>query len=212
MSTGFRLELFDFEGAEQLAEEARELSASSGFAPTGVSAGIDLLFCYARCGDVARGEKLLSTVAEAAATTANWHGWLWRLRLAQARAELALARGASAEAIAAASDAIQQSQARGRVKYEILGHATRGSAYLALGQTQFAVPDLQRAVMLSRTLGDPALFLRTLALLLPVAGSHALAAEARTMRDQIIAELPQEVMRQRFQSAELVRSVERLSA
>ena len=211
MSTDLRLSLFDFEGAEQAAQEARELAASAGFNPTVVSAGIDLLFCYARRGDVARAEQLLGEVAEAVATTANWHGWLWRLRLAEARAEVALARGASAEAIASASDAIQQSHAKGRVKYEILGHATRGSAYLALGQTELAVADLQRAVTLARTLRDPALLLRASALLLPVAGSDALAAEAHRARDQIIAELPHGVMRQRFENAELVRTIARLS-
>src|SRR5262249_14896176 len=93
MSTGFHLDLFDFDGAEQAAEEARELAASSGFAPSRVSAGIDLLFCYTRRGDIARAEEQMVAVTEAVATTANWHGWLWRLRLAEARAELALARG-----------------------------------------------------------------------------------------------------------------------
>ena len=211
MSTGFHLDLFDFVGAEQTAQEARELAASAGFAPSRVSAEIDLLFCYTRRREIAGAEKQLVTVAEAVATTANWHGWLWRLRLAEARAELALACGALTEAITSATDAIQQSQARGRVKYEILGHATRGLAHLATGQTESAILDLQRAVTLARTLRDPALLLRALALLLPVAGSDALAAEAQAARSQIIAELPNDVMRQRFESAELVRVVARLS-
>ena len=206
------MDLFDFDCAEQTAEEARDLARSAGFAPSRVSAEIDLLFCYTRRREIGRAEQQLAAVAVAVATTANWHGWLWRLRLAEARAEVALARGAFTEAIASAADAIQQSQAKGRVKYEALGHATRGTARLAVGETKLALADLRHAVTLARQLADPALILRTAALLLPAAGDDALAAEARAARDRILADLPDEAMRQRFDSAELVQTVVRLTS
>ncbi|HEY8600448.1 MAG TPA: AAA family ATPase, partial [Thermomicrobiales bacterium] len=80
-SAGFHLDLWDFAGNEALAEEARELARSLGFAPPVVSAGIDLLLNFARKQDVGRAERLLGEVVAAAAGVAGWHGWIWGLRL-----------------------------------------------------------------------------------------------------------------------------------
>ena len=112
MCAGFHLNMFDSEGAEALACEARELGRSAGFAPSIVSSGIDLLLIFARRHDVAPAEALLAETVAAVATTPGWHEWLWRLRLCQARAELALARGAYADAVAEASEGIRQSHTR----------------------------------------------------------------------------------------------------
>ena len=45
MSGGFHLSAFDYEGAEALQLQARELARSVNFAPSVVSGGIDLLLC-----------------------------------------------------------------------------------------------------------------------------------------------------------------------
>jgi len=94
MTGGLHLSVFDFEGAEALACEARELGRSAGFLPSVVSAGIDLLLMYARQHDPGRADGLLSETSTAAVGAAGSHGWLWQLRLCQVRAELALAHDA----------------------------------------------------------------------------------------------------------------------
>src|SRR5437870_13857417 len=47
MAAGLHLMVFDFEGAEALQREARELGRSVGFTPSIVSAGIDSLLTFA---------------------------------------------------------------------------------------------------------------------------------------------------------------------
>src|SRR5262249_51358342 len=116
---GVRLDLGDYQGAEALAAEARELARSGDFSQAMAATGIDLSFAYARQHAVGRGGSLLDTVAEAVARAQGLHGWLWRLRLAQARAEIALARGDHREAPRRANDALALSREHGRVKYEV---------------------------------------------------------------------------------------------
>jgi tetratricopeptide (TPR) repeat protein len=205
MSAGFHLDVWDLEGHQALAEEARDLAHSLGFAPPGVSAGIDLLLNFARQQVVGRAEPLLEEVAASVATAAGWHGWLWSLRLAQARAELALARGNAQDVLHWAGRAIEQSRARRRVKYEVLGLTTRAQALVALGRTKAAIADLRRAVAAARPVGDPALRLRPLAELLAPDGDDALAVEAGSAIQRIRATLPHIELRRRFETAEPVR-------
>ena len=117
MAAGFHLNVFDFTGTEALALEARELARSADYAPTFVSAGIDLLLTFARRHELSTAEALLAETEAAVATTPGWHEWLWRLRLCQVRAELALERGAYGAALAEANEGIRQSQSKGRPKY-----------------------------------------------------------------------------------------------
>jgi tetratricopeptide (TPR) repeat protein len=211
MSVGFHLDAFDHAGAEQLAEEARDLARSAGFAPSEVSPGIDLLLSYARRGEVACAERLEPAVAEAVYTTGNWHGWLWKLRLAEAHAELALARGDLEGAIRHASDAVEQSVQRGRPKYQVLGLTTRARAQAALGHMGDAITDLRRALSLARPVGDPALLLVPAAALLALEGDEALLTEALRARENIATSLPDNVMRARFEDADPVRTIARLT-
>src|SRR5262249_46273503 len=117
MSAGFHLSVFDFEGAEALQSEARELAASVNFDPTVVSASIDLILIQARRYEAERAEKLLHETATRMETTRGWHEWLWKLRMTQARAELALARGDFEAAVAEAQDGCALSRSRRRPKY-----------------------------------------------------------------------------------------------
>ncbi len=200
-SAGFRLDLFDFEGAEVRSQEARELATSLGFTPPAVSAGIDLLLNYTRRGDVGKTEPLLDEVVVGVTQAAGFHGWLWALRLAEARAEIALAQGKAEEALRWADEAIAQCRARGRVKYEVLGLLTRGEALSAAGRASEAIADFRRAVALARPVGDPALLLRAIGSLLTLDGDDALAAEGAATVARIVDALPDADERRRFETA-----------
>jgi DNA-binding winged helix-turn-helix (wHTH) protein/tetratricopeptide (TPR) repeat protein len=207
MTAGLHLTLFDFESAEALQTEACELARSVGFVPPIVSAGIDSLLTFARRHEPGRATRLLDETAAAAASTAGWHQWLWQLRLTQARAELALARDAFDEAIVAATDSVGQSRTRGRPKYEALGLITRARAHQARGHTGDAVADAKTAASVADRTGDPALLLLALDALLGLDGTDELMTRARAVTDFIDAALPDELMRQCFAKAEVVRRI-----
>jgi DNA-binding winged helix-turn-helix (wHTH) protein len=210
MTAGLHLSLFDFEGAEALQSEARELGRSVGFTPSIISAGIDSLLTFARRHEPGRAERLLEETATAAASTAGWHQWLWQLRLTQARAELALERGALDEAVATATHAIEQSRATGRPKYEALGLITRARGLHALARTRDAIADAKTAVSVADKTGDPALLLVALDALLGLDGADELATRARAVTDRIDEGLPDEVMRRCFTESEVVRRIRAL--
>jgi len=207
---GFHLDVFDYAGNEALAEEARELARAADFALSEVSAGLDLLFNFARRQEPERAEKLMPEVTAAVEKASGSHGWLWQLRLAQAQAELALARREWDEALRLAGIAVRISCDRGRDKYQTLGLITRAQALAALGRTRGAIVDLRNALDVARPTGDPALFLRAAAGLLAVEGDHALAGEAFATVRRIRAALPNDELRRIFEAAEPVRSLVRL--
>jgi tetratricopeptide (TPR) repeat protein len=212
MAAGFHLSMFDFEEAAALGFEARELGRSAGYAPSVVSAGIDLLLSFARRHDPGSAEALLQETAAAAATTPGWHQWLWQLRLCQARAELALARGAFDVAVVDASEGINRSQVRGRPKYQTLGLITRAHALRGLGRIPDAIADARSAVIVARRTADPALLLQALDAQLSLDGDDASSAEALALDVRISCELPNETIRQRFTESEVVQRVRRSSS
>src|SRR5262245_8581214 len=159
----------------------------------------------ARRFDPGSAEPILAETARLAAATPGWHEWLWRLRLTEARAELALARDEVDLAIAEASEAIDQSGARGRLKYKAHGLMTRARAHHRRGRTHDAIVDARAALDAARRTLDPALQLATIAVLLDLEGSDDLAGQARTLCDRIGAALPNEAMRQRFDATDVVR-------
>jgi tetratricopeptide (TPR) repeat protein len=207
MSAGYHLDVFDYAGNEQLVEEARELGRSANFLPSVVSSNIDLLFNLARRQEVGRAEQLVDEVATAVEKAAGFHGWLWRLRLAQARAEIALGRGDWKGTLFLVTDAINQSQARGRIKYQAFGLETRASALVALGRKREAMAALRSAVDLVRPSKDPAMFIRAAGLLLSIEGDDTLLAEARSTAQQLVAALPSNEMRRIFETADLVQPI-----
>jgi tetratricopeptide (TPR) repeat protein/predicted Ser/Thr protein kinase len=203
MSAGVHITLGDYARGEELANEARELSRRVSFAPPLVSSGIDLLFVFARTRDPGRADAIIDDVAAAASSAGGWHGWLWRLRMSEARAELALARGQWRDAIIAASECIDDSRARSRLKYEILGLVTRAQARHALTETSAARDDATTAVGLARTLGDPAVLLSSLNTLLAIDGTDALAAEARAFAARIVEHVDDRQLRDSFLASDL---------
>jgi tetratricopeptide (TPR) repeat protein len=209
MSVGFHLDVFDFEGAETLAEEACEMGRSVNFPPPVVCGSLDLLLNFTRRHEIGRTEKLVDQVAEAVAKLWGWHRWQWEGRLAHVRAEIALARGLGEEAVRWANEVIAQSQALGRVKYHSTGLKVRAEALALLGRTREAISDLREAVGLARRIGDPALFLHAATVLLALEGDDTLAGEARQATAQIAGALPGADMRRRFESADPVRLLSR---
>jgi DNA-binding winged helix-turn-helix (wHTH) protein/tetratricopeptide (TPR) repeat protein len=205
MAAGLHLVLFDFEGAQALQSEACELARDVGFVPPIVSAGIDSLLTFARRHEPGRAERLLEETAAAAASTADWHQWLWQLRLTQARAELALERAAFDEAIATATDSIEQCRARGRPKYEALGLIVRARGLHALARIRDAIVDAQTAVRVAERTGDPALLLLAFDALIGLDGTDELTTRARAVVDRLAEDLPNELMRRCFTESEVVR-------
>ena len=198
LSAGLHLDVFDYSIHEAIAEEAREHGRSLGWQPPVVSAGLDLIFNYARQHDISRAEKMLVETAEAIRATGGWHRWLWDSRLAQARAEVAFAREDWKGALEAAADGIAQSSARGRLKYHVASLTTHGRTLAALGRKEEGIAELRFALQLARPVGDPAMFLRVAQPLLALDGDDLLAREAKHARQRILAALPTDVMRQRF--------------
>jgi len=207
ISAGYHLSAFDYAGARELQEEARDLARSAGFAPPVVSAGIDLLLAATRSGNSTAAERLLREVETAVETTPGWHEWLWRLRLSEARAEFCLARGDFEDAVSCASESIALSRTRCRPKYEALGLVTRARALQALGQTTEASVNASAAVGVADSTGDVALTFLALAIRFSMDREEGTAQRARAIGDQIELALPDDTMRRRFRESEIVQQV-----
>ncbi len=207
---GMHLSVFDFDGAEALQRESRELAAEADCPQPFISSGLDLLFTLARAGNPGAAEALLKDTA-AAAMAHPWHRGIWEVRLSQVRAELALARQDRSLAIEEAATAAAQSRALPRPKYEALALMTSARAHGELGQTHEAATNARRAIAFARRTGDPALLLSALDVLLALDGDDALLAEARTLIGSITAALAiaDEMMHSRFVASEIVRRISR---
>jgi serine/threonine protein kinase/tetratricopeptide (TPR) repeat protein len=206
MSAGFYLDVFDFESHERIMQEALERARAVGFKPTIVMASLDLVFNHTRRNQVTD-EKILAETAEIIKQMGGWHRWLMEVRLSHARAEVALTYGNPDEAILKATESISQCRTGQRMKYEIAGLETRARALALKGRTNEAISDLQRAIELARSMGDPAMLLRTLTALLPIDGSDTLLAEARATAQSILVALPNAEMQARFCSAQTVQQL-----
>ncbi len=206
MSAGFHLDLFDFDGAEAIQEEARDLGRTH-FNPSAVSAGIDLLFNFTRRGDVGRAELLVNEVAQAVMQGQGWHGWLWRLRFAQLQAEMAAARGRYAEAVALAREAVEQSRSKRRGKYEMYARVTLGQALASMGAKKEALGELYAALAVAQPLGNPALQVKVSSALLALEPDDVVADGARRAMDRVLATLSGATLRQRFVSADAVQTI-----
>ncbi|MDP9388617.1 MAG: AAA family ATPase, partial [Actinomycetota bacterium] len=178
MSAGFHLDLFDFEGAQTIQEEARDLGRTY-FKPSAVSAGIDLLFNFTRRGDVGRAEPVVEELAQEVMKGLGWHGWLWRLRFTELEAEMASARGRHAEATELARESIEKSRSKHRGKYEAYARVTLARSLAAVGKKKEALGELRRAVTIAERLAHPALHVMVAAALLAVEPHDVVADGAR---------------------------------
>jgi tetratricopeptide (TPR) repeat protein/predicted Ser/Thr protein kinase len=207
MSGGYPFSLEDYDTAERLQLEARDLARSVNFPPSIVSPSIDLLLIAARRGDPGSVESLFNETVEASKKNPGWHGWLWELRVSQVRAELAYARGDWDGAIDAATVGIDQCRRCSRPKYEILALVTRAQALQRRDRSAEAIADARQAVNLARATADPALLLRASDTLLALDGDDMLAAEAKGTLARILDGLPDGMTKQRFSESEIVSRV-----
>lgn len=205
MAAGFHLDIYDYPGNEALALEARELGRSSGFLPSAVSAGLDLIFNQIRRGEVSKAESLLEETMKEAEILGGWHGWLWQLRSVQARAELALVREDWSQAIRWADESVTLCLMRGRPKYEVAAREVRARALAALGRTREAVQCVAEACDKARKVGDPALFLRIASTRLQLDGSDELLTETRNTARRMCDSLPEGELLSRFLESPNVR-------
>jgi hypothetical protein len=212
MSATPHLDLFDYDGALHIAEEASELGCEFNFVSARVSAAIDCLFVCLRSGEVGRALELLPAVRGLVANEVNahgtWlHGWLWGLRLAQAEAEAAVAGNDWRDAVRLATSSIETSRARMRPKYESAALATRAQALVALGRKRDAIVDLTAAVGVARGTDDPAMFVRAAATMLRVEPDALVAAEAYQSIGRVLGALSNTQMKRCFEDSEAVRLI-----
>jgi tetratricopeptide (TPR) repeat protein len=211
MCGGMHLDVFDYAGAEELAEEARTLGRIHAFPLPVVSGGIDLLLNFARRGAWQQAVQLVDEVVDSIQTAVGAHGWLWRMRFALALAEIALARGDWVKTYEHADDVLRQSQERNRPKYAISGLIVRAEASRALRNEHAARTDLRLALEGTRSIGDPALFIRAAAAQLSMQHDQRLAREARAAVDRVVAALPSEEARVHFLTALPVQTIRDIS-
>lgn len=214
MSATPHLDLFDFEGALEIAQEASDLGHRCNFVSATVSPAIDCVLIRLRSGDIGRAIETLPGVRKLVMDTVNapgtWlHGWLWNLRLAQTEAEMAFARGDWREAVRLATVSIEMSRARMRPKYESAGLATRAQALVALGRKREAIADLTAAVDVARITADPAMLVRAAATMLRVEANASLAAVAHDCIARILNAVSNPQMRRCFEDSETVQFIYR---
>ena len=210
MRGGLHLEVFDFGGAETLAEEAREIESLRAvqLIPL-VSGGIDLIFNFVRRGDISRAEDLVSDVAAGVTRGQGAHGWLWHAALHPGPGRARPGRAATMST--RCSTPRRSSPVAGRWA----GSSTRWRACRCVAQALMGRGQHGRgagiacgpAVARARRTADPLMFLRPASALLAVDGNDALLAEARTTVVRIAEALPQTELRRCFLEAEPVRAV-----
>jgi ATP/maltotriose-dependent transcriptional regulator MalT len=211
MSTLVHIAADDYARAGAIAEEAREIARSGDFLLPVVSEGIDLITISIRRGDLGGVDGLVSEVTANLDNGGGAHGALWRTRLVAARAELALARSEWRDAHELAVEAIALAAELGRPKYEALALASRGTALAALGRKKEALGALRQAVETARPFGDPWLLLQVASAQLAVEGDEALATDARTAVERMLANLSDVEMRRNLEASAPVQAVYRLS-
>lgn len=198
MEAGLYLELYDYRRAEEIALEARAVARAANFPGSATNAAIDLMINYARRGDFYLADRYIREVEQVIPKTYGSHRWLFEMRFAYARAELALARMLWQSALELADEAIAQSRARGRTKYEALALVTRAQASAVPQDSAAARRALQDALTLARRDGNPSLLLHVACPLFHLAPSDALYAEIRAAKQRIRAKLPEGPLRARF--------------
>jgi DNA-binding CsgD family transcriptional regulator/tetratricopeptide (TPR) repeat protein len=200
------METYDYDRAEAVAEEARDLGRASNSLLTVISEGIDLMNIATARGNLGRAHELASEVEANLDRGGSAHEILWRMRLADAKARLALTRDQPREALGFADDALERAREMGRPKYESRALASRGTALTRMGRKRDGLAELRQAVEVARPVGDPSMLLRAAAAHLAVEPDEALARDARAAADLMLANLPAEMVAT-FQAAEPVRLV-----
>jgi class 3 adenylate cyclase/tetratricopeptide (TPR) repeat protein len=206
MLGGVHLELYDFKTAQAITEEGKEIATTLDFKAPLISANIDLLFNFARRGEVGEAQALIDEVEKPVEQTAGWHGWLWRIRLAQARAEISLAQGDGEKAIQFAEKSLHQSQETGRITYQAAALETRGKALVLMGKKRNeGIANLQEAIQLARPVQDPLMFFRPAYALLCIERDNKLLEKVNGVITQVQKSLLNTPLYRPFSDSEPVR-------
>ena len=155
MSSALYRDLLQLDEATRRNQEAAELGAAAGFTNAVLQSGIDQLFTDLARGEVGRAEARWPELWERTQNTKGTHQWLMSVRLAEAKAEIALAKDDHAEAARLADEAIAQSRAVQRAKYELAARLVLGRARIGLGQPERGIDELHTALDGIRRLGHP---------------------------------------------------------
>lgn len=210
MYSGIHLELYDYDAARTLAEEARELARSLNFPPALISAGLDLLFNDARRESIGSAEKLVSGMEESIEKASGWHGWLWKMRFSQARAEIALVKKNYEEALTLCDETLERSGKTGRVKYRAAALCAKAKALAKQGKKSDALVAMEKALQVVRPVSDPALFLRAASAFLSIEPDEDVAREAAAAAKQIRSALAGTPLLSSFENSEPARTLYRL--
>jgi DNA-binding CsgD family transcriptional regulator len=213
MSASPHIDLYDFDHALELSQEAREIAERAGFLPARVSTALDLLAIHLGSGSVERALELLpsvrASVLDETQGRGTWlHGWLWQIRLGQVDAALKLAQRDWSEAERLASQVVETSGARMRPKYKAAALTVRAQAVAEQGRKREALQDFALAIEIARGTGDPALLVRTAAAMATFEPIEAVVDEADRAIQQILDAAP-DPMRQPFSRSEAVAVVAR---
>ena len=199
MWAGTLRELYDFDGARRLNEEAVDLGARAGFPPASVSGRIDLLVMDVMEGAIGRAEREWPDLWKRAGAIKGFHQWLWLMRLTHAKAEIELAARRLDSAAETALDAIARAERYGRRKYAAAARLTLGSTLLELGRAPEAAETLRLSLAEAEGLGHPPAMWRAageLSRALAAAGDDDGAAgalhRAREILERFAAGLPAE--------------------
>ena len=123
-----------------------------------ISALINLGFDYGAAGQHERALASLEPTLERVEQEAlGSHRWRWRLKLLIGLAELYLTTGATEQALHYVDAGLQDALATSSLKYMAKGRAVRGKILAALGDSDAAGFELQRALTFAEQVQSPTL-------------------------------------------------------
>jgi hypothetical protein len=160
ISVGHRIDVFDLDGAQAIADETCEIGRAMEFTTPRVSSTLDRAFIAAARGDAQAAMRIADAAQGEVDRGTGFHGWLWRSRMALLRAEIALLEGAHASALQTAERTIETCTRQRRPKYVALAEVLRARALRGLGRVDDAAARLSSFLRERSTLSDPALRLR----------------------------------------------------
>jgi len=146
-STSAFREIYDLEEARRRSEESLTIKGrSTSFHMPWMNALVDLIHTDVLGGEFGAADARWRELWEDVLGTPAWEQWLLAGRMAALRAQIALASEGPAAAAEWAQKAIAMARQVHRVKYEAVARGVLGSALLAMGRGQEALPELRAAM------------------------------------------------------------------
>ena len=170
---------------------------------------MDKLYIFIRTNQLGKAQALVPEVIVSVKKSQGWHGWLWKIRLLNARAELAVAGENKEEALRYAEEALEESRARQRVKYESLALQAKAGALILAGEKKKAIRCQLSAIKIAREMNYPCLLLKAITRQLDLEGTGELLKEAKAIVRKLNATLPGPQLTASFEKSEPVQAVMR---